>query len=45
MMHEAVHVYDDDLKLFLMKFLKRVDYLKDCKIEVLANLAYVAQIE
>ena len=35
MKNEIVRVYDDDLKLFLMHALRRVDYLSDLKDEIL----------
>ena len=33
--NDVVKVYDDDLKLFLMAALRRIDYLKDIKEEVI----------
>ena len=41
MKNEIVRVYDDDLKLFLMHALRRVDYLSDLKDEILCQLAYL----
>jgi len=35
-----VQVYDDDLKLFLIQALRRVDYLTNVKLEILAELAF-----
>jgi len=40
MKNDIVKTYDDDLKLFLMNALKRVDYLKDVSDEILVHLAY-----
>lgn len=40
MRNDIIKVYDDDLKLFLMNALKRVDYLKDASDEILVQLAY-----
>lgn len=35
-----MQVYDDDLKLFLIQALRRVDYLTNVKLEILAELAF-----
>ena len=32
--------YDDEMKLFLMKALRKVDYLADLNDEILTNLAF-----
>lgn len=39
--NDIVKFYDDDLKLFLIASLRRVDYLKNAAPEVLTHLAYV----
>ena len=40
MRSDIIKTYDDDLKLFLMNALKRVDYLKDATDDILVQLAY-----
>lgn len=39
--NDVVKVYDDDLKLFLMAALRRIDYLSDVKEEIIVQLAYL----
>mmetsp|Transcript_22438 Transcript_22438/g.27635 ORF Transcript_22438/g.27635 Transcript_22438/m.27635 type:complete len:471 (+) Transcript_22438:1479-2891(+) len=39
--NDVVRVYDDDLKLFLMHALRRVDYLANVKDEIIVQLAYM----
>lgn len=45
MKHDIVNVYDDDLKLFLLETLCKVDYLANVSKEILVNLAYVCNAE
>ena len=40
LMTGAVKSYDDDLKLFMISALRRVDYLQKVGNEVLTSLAY-----
>ena len=40
LLNEVVDTYDDDLKLFMITALRRVDYLKKASKEVLCSLAY-----
>ena len=37
--------YDDDIKLFLMKTLRKIDYLKDATPEILLSLAFSCNTE
>ena len=39
--HDIVHIYDDDLKLFLTATLRKIDYLAKVPEEILVELAYV----
>jgi CRP-like cAMP-binding protein len=43
--NDIVKLYDDDLKLFLIASLRKVDYMKNAGQEVLTNLAYVCRAE
>ena len=45
MKHDIVNVYDDDLKLFLLETLQKVDYLQNVSKEILTNIAYVCNAE
>ena len=45
MLNEIVDNYDDDLKLFLVSALRRVDYLSKVSKEIIVNLAYVCTPE
>ena len=45
MKHDIVNVYDDDIKLFLLETLSKVDYLSKVKKEILVNIAYVCNAE
>ncbi len=38
--NDIIRHYDDDLKLFLVAALKRIDYLADCSDDILVQLAY-----
>jgi len=38
--NEVVKIYDDDLKLFLISCLKKIDYLAEVPQEILCQIAY-----
>ena len=40
MKNRIVKTYDDDVRIFLIECLRRVDYLKNCDEEILVHLAY-----
>ncbi len=40
MRNDIIKNYDDDLKLFLMAALRRIDYLADVSDDILVQLAY-----
>lgn len=42
---DIVKTYDDDLKIFLVESLKKVDFLADANDEILVNLAYLCNAE
>ena len=42
---DIVKIYDDDLKLFLVATLRKVDYLAKASEEILVQLAYVCNAE
>ena len=41
MEHDIVNIYDDDIKLFLVSTLRKIDYLQRVSNEVIVNLAYL----
>ena len=42
---DVVRLYDDDLKLFLVAALRKIDYIQDANEEVLTTLAYNCNAE
>lgn len=42
---DIVKIYDDDLKLFLVATLRKVDYLEKASEEILVQLAYICNAE
>lgn len=43
--NDVVKIYDDDLKIFLVTQLRKIDYLKDVDQEILVELAYNCNAE
>ena len=44
-MTDIVNIYDDDLKLFLVASLRKIDYLANVPEEILIQLAYNCEPE